>query len=72
VSLRGSPEDFSPLKWVISLCFQKKNQKRYFKKTEKISEVTLFKNHYFLKNKNRPLEVLREEASNSLLLVIQV
>jgi hypothetical protein len=42
---------------------------RYFKliKTEKISGVTIFKNQYFPNNKNHPLMVLREDASDSLL-----
>jgi hypothetical protein len=44
----------------------------YSQKTEKISEVPTFKNQYFLNNKNRPLAVLREEASDSKLPVYQV
>jgi hypothetical protein len=48
------------------LCF-KNNWARNFQKTEKISEVTIFKNQYFLNNKNNPLAVLREEASDSLI-----
>jgi hypothetical protein len=50
----------------------KKNWPKYVQKTEKISEVTIFKNQYILNNKNRPLAVLREEASDSLLPVYQV
>jgi hypothetical protein len=53
-------------------CFSKTNWPRYFQKTEKISEVTIFKNQYFLNNKNHPLMVLKKEASNSLLPVYQV
>jgi hypothetical protein len=58
------------LKCVISLCFQKKA--KIFPKNEKILEVTIFKNQYFLNNKNRPPSVLREEASDSLLPAYQV
>jgi hypothetical protein len=50
----------------------KKKIAKIFPKPEKISEVTIFKNQYFLDNKNRPLAVLREEASDSLLPVYQV
>jgi hypothetical protein len=32
--------------------------------------VTIFKNQYFLNNKNHPLAILREKASDSLLPVI--
>jgi hypothetical protein len=56
-----------PLKCVISLVFPKKIGQVMSKKTEKISEVTVFKNQYFLKKKYRPLAVLRKEASVSLL-----
>jgi hypothetical protein len=42
------------------------------KKTDKMSEVTIFKNQYFLNKKNRPLAVLREKASDSLLPVDQI
>jgi hypothetical protein len=41
-----------PLKCIISLCLEKKNWPRYFHKTEKISEVTIFKNQC---HKNHPL-----------------
>jgi hypothetical protein len=44
----------------------------YFQKTEKNSEVTIFKNQYFLNNKNHLLMVLRQEANDSLLPVYQV
>jgi hypothetical protein len=58
---------------MISLCFQKKTgqDQDISKKTEKISEVTIFKNQYFLNNNNRPLAGLKEEASDSLLPVYQ-
>jgi hypothetical protein len=36
-------------------------------KTEKVSEVTIFKYQYFLNNKNCPLAVLRQEVHGSLL-----
>jgi hypothetical protein len=52
--------------------FSKKNWQRYFQKTEKNSEVTMFKTQYFLNNINRPLAVFREEASDSFLPVYQV
>jgi hypothetical protein len=42
------------------------------KKTEKISEVTVFKNQYILNKKYRPLAVLREKVNNSLLPVYQI
>jgi hypothetical protein len=41
-------------------------------KTEKISEVTVFKNKYFLNKKYHPLAVLRKEASDSLLQACQI
>jgi hypothetical protein len=47
--------------------FFKINWSRYVQKTEKISEVTIFKNQNFLNKKYRPLAVLREEASDNLL-----
>jgi hypothetical protein len=34
------------------------------KKTEKISERTVFKDQYFLNKKYRPLAVLRKEAND--------
>jgi hypothetical protein len=52
--------------------FLKKNWPRYVQKTEKISVVTVFKNQYFLNEKNRPLAILREEASDSFLPVNQI
>jgi hypothetical protein len=55
----------------FTLFFQK-NWPRYVQKTEKISEVTVFKNQYFLNKIYRPLAVLREEASDSLLPVVKV
>jgi predicted transcriptional regulator len=57
-------------KCVSSLCF-KKNWTRFFQNSEKISEVTIFKNKYLLKNKNHPLAVLKEEASDNLLPIYQ-
>jgi hypothetical protein len=51
--------------------FFKKNWSGY-QKTEKISEVTVFKNQYFLKKKYRPLAVLRKDASDSLLPLYQI
>jgi hypothetical protein len=51
---------------------KKKNWPRYFQKTEKTLEVTIFKNKYFLNNENGLLAVLREEASDSLLPINQV
>jgi hypothetical protein len=51
---------------------KKKIDQDISKKTEKISEVTIFKYQYFLNNKNRFLAVLKEEASDSLLPVYQV
>jgi hypothetical protein len=47
--------------------FSKKHWPSYVQKTEKISEVTVFKNQYFLNKKHRPLAVLRKEASDSFL-----
>jgi hypothetical protein len=47
-----------------------KNWPTIFQKTEKILEV--FQNQYFLNNKNHPLAVLTEEASDSFLPVYQV
>jgi hypothetical protein len=43
-----------------------------FPKTEKFSEMTIFKYQHFLNNRNHPLAVLKEEASDSLLPVYQV
>jgi hypothetical protein len=60
-----------PLKCVISLC-SKKKWPRYFQKTEKILEVIIFKNKYFLNKKSYHLAVLREEARDSLLPVNQI
>jgi hypothetical protein len=51
---------------------KKKRVPRYFAKTEKISEVTIFKNQYFLNKKSLHLAVLREEARDSLLPVYQI
>jgi hypothetical protein len=51
--------------------FSKKNGRDIFKK-QKISEVTIFKNQYFLNKKKPLLAVLREEASDSLLSVYQI
>jgi hypothetical protein len=45
--------------------FSKK--KKLVQKTEKISEVTVFKNQYFRNKNYRPLAVLRKKASYSLL-----
>jgi hypothetical protein len=52
--------------------FFKKNWPRYVQKAEKISEVTIFKNRYFINKKFHPLAVLREEESDSLLPVDQI
>jgi hypothetical protein len=52
--------------------FFKKNWPKYVKKTDKISEATIFKNQYFLNKKFCPLAVLREDASDSLLPVDQI
>jgi hypothetical protein len=55
----------------FTLFSKKKKWQRYFHKTEKISEVTIFKNQYFLNKKSHRLAVLREEARDSLLPVYQ-
>jgi hypothetical protein len=52
--------------------FSKKKRPRYIQKTEKISEVTIFNNQYFLNKKSHHLAVLREEARDSLLPVYQI
>jgi hypothetical protein len=52
--------------------FSKKNWPNYIQKTEKISEVTVFKNQYNLNKKYRPLVVLRKEVSESLLQARQI
>jgi hypothetical protein len=49
-----------------------KNWSRYFQKTEKISEVTVFKNQYIQNQINHHLAVLKEEARDSLLPVYQI
>jgi hypothetical protein len=52
--------------------FSIKKWPRYFQKTDEISEVTIFKNQYFPNKRKPPLEVLKEEASDSLLSVYQI
>jgi hypothetical protein len=52
--------------------FKKKIVEDISKKTEKISEVTIFKNQYFVNNKNRHLAVLNEEPNDSILPVYQI
>jgi hypothetical protein len=52
--------------------FSKNNWPSYVQKTEKILEVTVFKNQYFLNRKFHPLAVLRKEASDSLLQACQI
>jgi hypothetical protein len=54
------------------ILFSKKKLPSYFQKTEKISEVNVFKNQFFLNKKYRPLAVLRKEASDSLLQAYQI
>jgi hypothetical protein len=46
--------------------------KKIGQKTGKISEVSVFKNQYFLNKKYSSLEVLREDANDSLLPVSQI
>jgi hypothetical protein len=52
--------------------FKKVKTTRFGIFKQKIAEVTIFKNQYFLNNKNHLLVVLKEEASDSLLPVYQV
>jgi 5-methylthioribose kinase len=51
----------------FTLFKKKKKLAKIFTKTEKISKMTIFKNQYFLNNKNRHSAVLRKEASSTSL-----
>jgi hypothetical protein len=56
----------------FTLFSKKKIGRDISKKNEKISDVTIFKNLYFLNKKNHPLAVLRKEASLTILKILKI